>query len=155
MADDTQVPDKQSKGVENSTSTEGTPVKRRLRSTSETMRERSEKLQNQEPKSNHPVARGFRSFWRGFTWPLRALGRLLARLGRFLGKYKFFRVIGYIFVPPYIRGSWRELKLVTWPNFVQSWRLTYAVLIFSVIFGVVVAILDFGLDKVFKEIFTK
>lgn len=134
-----------------SSSTEPTRVKRRLRPAPQTMRERTETLQNQKPKSQSPATQGIKAFVLGFTWPLRALGRQIAKLQRF----KVFRVIGYIIVPPYVRNSWRELRLVTWPNFVEAWRLTYAVLIFSIIFGVVVALLDFGLDKVFKEIFAR
>ena len=126
-------------------------VKRRLRTPPETMRERTAKLQNQSEKNTSKFAKALASLWWGFTWPIRALGRQIAKLERF----KFFRIIGYILLPPYIRNSWRELKQVSWPNASQTLRLTYAVLVFSIIFGVVVAIIDFGLDKLFKEFIIK
>lgn len=124
-------------------------VKSRLRSNTETVREQSAKYQlkaSAPPKSNF-----FRSFWFGFTWPLRKLFGLIAKLNRF----RVFRIIGRILYPNYLRNSIRELKLVTWPNWSKSWRLTYAVIIFSVIFGIIVAIVDFVLDKIFKELIIK
>ncbi|MCA9327509.1 preprotein translocase subunit SecE [Candidatus Saccharibacteria bacterium] len=55
----------------------------------------------------------------------------------------------------YIRDSWRELRKVTWPSFRESLRLTAAVIVFSVIFGAIIAVVDFGLDKVFRQILLK
>jgi preprotein translocase SecE subunit len=121
--------------------------KRRLRTPPQTIRERNESLRNQTPKQQNAFVRGLGSFWYGFTLPARALGHQIAKLGRF----KVFRVIAAILLPRYIRNSWRELRLVSWPNAKQSINLTWAVLVFSIIFGVIVAILDFGLDKLFKE----
>lgn len=66
-----------------------------------------------------------------------------------------FRWLGKILVPTYFRQSWRELKLVTWPSWKQSWQLTYAVLIFAVVFGAIIAAVDYGLDKVFRNILLK
>jgi preprotein translocase SecE subunit len=124
--------------------------KRRLRvSSPETVRERTEKLQNQaaKPKGNGP----FRAFIGGFFAPLRWLGRQIGKLGRF----RVFRWISYVFVPPYVRNSWRELRLVTWPDRRQSWQLVNAVIIFSIVFGIIIAIVDYGLDKLFKEFIVK
>jgi preprotein translocase subunit SecE len=53
-------------------------------------------------------------------------------------------------VPPYFRNSWKELTQVTWPDRRQTRRLTFAVILFSVIFGTIVAGVDFGLDKLFR-----
>lgn len=103
---------------------------------------------------NETPSRG-RLLWRGFTAPVRLLGRGFAKLGRVLGKFKVMRVIGRILLPRYFRNSWKELRQVTWPGFKQSRQLTGAVILFAVIFGVVVALLDFGLDKVFKEVLLK
>jgi preprotein translocase SecE subunit len=65
------------------------------------------------------------------------------------------RFVGKIVFPVYLRRSWQELKLVTWPNWKQSRSLTFAVLIFAVIFGVTIAIVDYGLDKLFKDVLLK
>lgn len=68
---------------------------------------------------------------------------------------KIIRIIGYIIVVPYLRNSWKELKLVNWPNFKLSRQLTTAVIIFAVFFGASVAMIDFGLGKIFKVILLK
>ncbi|HSH18184.1 MAG TPA: preprotein translocase subunit SecE [Candidatus Saccharimonadales bacterium] len=123
--------------------------KRRLRAP-ETVRERTEKLQQ---KAASPKRSGkLRTFFGGFLWFPRLIGRLLARIGHFLGRFRIFRWIGYILLPPYIRNSWRELRLVTWPDRRKTFRLTYAVIVFSVAFGLIVFGVDSVLDRVFKEI---
>lgn len=93
--------------------------------------------------------------WRGFSAPLRFVGRGFKKLGAFLGRYRVLRFIGRILLPRYFRNSWKELRGVTWLTFKQSRQLTTAVIIFALIFGVVVAFLDYGLDKVFKQVLVK
>lgn len=72
---------------------------------------------------------------------------------RFLRKP--LRIVGKILLPVYFRNSWRELKLVTWPSLKQSRQLTFAVLTFAVVFGAAIAGVDWGLDKVFRNILLK
>ena len=81
------------------------------------------------------------------------------KTGAFLAKYKFFRgvakvlkFIGRIIVPGYFRSSWAEIKLVTWPSRRETRRLTMAVIGFAVVFGVVIASLDYGLGHLFRII---
>ena len=81
--------------------------------------------------------------------------RIIAKPFRTLGRFKPFRIISYILVPPYFRNSWKELRQVTWPTFPVAVRLTFAVIIFAVVFGCLVAGLDYVLDKVFKEVLLK
>ncbi|HEX8182277.1 MAG TPA: preprotein translocase subunit SecE [Candidatus Saccharimonadales bacterium] len=131
--------------------TDKKPAKRRLRTNSETVRQRTEKFQQQQKNEAAPKSSFFGSFMRGFIWPLRQLGRLVGKLGR----YRVFRIIGRILLPKYLRNSWRELRMVTWPNWRTSWKLTYAVIVFSIVFGVIVALVDFVLDKLFKELIIK
>jgi preprotein translocase SecE subunit len=59
------------------------------------------------------------------------------------------------FVPKFIRESWAELKLVVWPDKKTAARLTLAVFIFSAVFAIFVQILDYGFNKLFKEILLK
>lgn len=56
------------------------------------------------------------------------------------------------FTPMYLINSWRELKQVTWPDRRTTWKLVLAVFIFAVFFGLVIALVDFGLDKIFKQL---
>ena len=107
------------------------------------------------------------AFFRGFFWPIKAVWNLLVWLShRFPLKHIghglrwFFglrpvRFLGRILGFSYVRASWRELRQVTWPSFRESRRLTTAVIIFSVIFGLLIALVDFGLDKVFKQFILK
>lgn len=83
--------------------------------------------------------------------PFRAAGRA----GKKLGKFKPFRILGFILVPPYFRNSWKELRQVTWPTFRVSLRLSFAVIVFAIVFGCLVALLDYGLDKLFKQVLLK
>lgn len=64
-------------------------------------------------------------------------------------------IVGKVVFPTYLRSSWRELRLVTWPNWKESRKLTFAVLFFAVIFGAAIAIVDYGLDKVFRQLLLK
>jgi preprotein translocase SecE subunit len=75
--------------------------------------------------------------------------RVLRKIGR-----GFKRVLGWL-TPRYIINSWRELKLVTWPSRRETWRLTFAVFMFSIVFGGLVAIVDKGLDEIFKKVILK
>lgn len=83
--------------------------------------------------------------------PVRPVGRAIAKPLR----TKPARLVGKVIFPAYFRNSWRELKLVTWPSWNESRRLTTAVLIFAIIFGIVIAGVDWGLDKLFRNILLK
>ena len=58
-------------------------------------------------------------------------------------------------IPGYFRSAWREVRLVTWPGRVQAWKLTLAVFVFSLVFGIIIAIADYGLDKLFRHVLLK
>ena len=123
--------------------------RRRLRTPAETVRERTEKSRLAADKSPSAV----RSFFSGFSWPLRKVGAGFRRLN--LGRFRVFRWLGAVLAPRYFRNSWRELRLVTWPNRRVSLQLTWAVIVFAFIFGVLIAGVDYGLDKVFKVLILK
>lgn len=108
-----------------------------------------------------------KTFWRGFFLPVRLIGRGLAwvahrpplkQIGhglRWFFTSKPIRFIAKWTGIRYIIDSWSELRGVTWPSFKQSVRLTSAVVVFSIVFGLLIAIVDFGLDKLFKQILLK
>lgn len=84
------------------------------------------------------IFRPFRFILRPFkTRPLRFIGRLLKKI---------------LFVD-YFVASWRELKKVTWPGRKETIQLTLAVFIFAFGFGLLIAVVDFGLSKIFQEVF--
>ena len=112
-------------------------TKRRIKKV-ETLREEAEKAAENDSKQ----PRRLREKTRRLRKPLRIIS-------------KPFRFIGRFIIPPYFRNSWRELRQVTWPKFGESLRLTFAVIFFAIIFGVLIAVLDFGLDKLFREVFVR
>lgn len=121
--------------------------KRRVVKQVETMRTLTEKNQQEKPEKG-----GFlRLVGTYIAAPFVFVGRPIGKLGRF----KIFRFVGLIFVPRYFRNSWKELKQVTWPTRRESWQLTSAVILFAVVFGVMIALVDFGLDKLFKQVLLK
>lgn len=79
---------------------------------------------------------------------VRAAGKVAAKP---LRAFRFLRFLRFL-VPPYFRNSWRELKQVTWPSRKETWQLTFAVFAFAIVFGVLVGVVDYGLDKIFKRI---
>lgn len=58
-------------------------------------------------------------------------------------------------VPSYLRQSWGELKLVTWPGRRETWRLTFAVFVFALAFGAVTAVVDKGVESLIKSLILK
>lgn len=74
-----------------------------------------------------------------------ALATILRPVGKLLNKL----------APRYFVNAWRELRQVTWPNRRETWRLTLAVFVFSVVFGALVAGVDKGLDEIFKNVVLK
>jgi preprotein translocase SecE subunit len=123
--------------------------KRRIVKQAETVREMAEKSQIADKSTKKGGV--LRLAGRYIAAPFKVIGRPFKKLGRF----KAFRIIGFIVVPPYFRQSWKELRQVAWPNRRESWQLTSAVIIFSIIFGVLIALVDLGLDKVFKQVLLK
>ena len=117
--------------------TPSAPKKRKLRKAPETVRERGARA-SVVTGTGKPSK--FKNFWR--------------RIGsaRIWTPFKF---VGRFIVPRYVRNSWRELRQVTWPTFKQSRQLTGAVIIFAVIFGIIVAVFDYGLDRLFKQVIIK
>ncbi len=54
--------------------------------------------------------------------------------------------------PKYFADSAKELKNVTWPGRRETWKLVFAVFVFAMTLGVFIAVLDYGIERVFKDI---
>ncbi len=80
--------------------------------------------------------------------PASSLAGVLAPLAPVFRTIK--KGLGWL-VPRYFVNAWRELRLVTWPSRRETWRLTGAVFIFAIIFGVLLTGVDKGLDDLFKK----
>lgn len=109
----------------------------------------------------------WRAFFSGFLLPLRLIGRGLAWLAhrpplkqighglRWFFNLRPVKFIGRLLGFRYLRNSWRELKTVTWPTLPESLRLTAAVIVFAIVFGIFVTVVDYGLDKLFRQFLLK
>ena len=120
--------------------------KPRVRKSAPTIRERAEvaktKAEAQKPKRIRTT----------LSKAARPLGKVKLPQNRATSALK--KVLGWL-VPRYFVNAWREVRLVTWPSRKETWRLTGAVFIFAIIFGALVAVVDKGLDEVFKKLVLK
>ncbi len=132
----------------------------RIRKPAESIRTKAEKAAkaNKKPrvlrKTASQAAVPFRKLWgvikkiarpfRFLLWPFKT--RPVRFIGRVLAALLFLR---------YFRNAWKELRLVTWPGRRETWQLTFAVFIFAVVFGLLVTVTDYGLDKLFKKVLLK
>jgi len=123
---------------------------RRLKAAPVTVRERAERAANTANKQ--PKQSRIRKVTSRATSPLRKVSGKVARI-KIWKPFKFAgRIIARVLVPPYIRNSFHELRLVSWPNRKQTFQLTFAVLLFATAAGLLIAVFDFGLDKLFKQV---
>jgi preprotein translocase SecE subunit len=128
-------------------------TKKRKVKNPETFRERALKanVEDDTPRKRSKISRPFKALLR----PIKRLLVAIVTFPLFKPLRTPLRIIGKIIFPVYFRNSWAELKDVTWPSFRESLRLTWAVLLFAIIFGTSVALVDYGLDAVFKRILLK
>ena len=52
----------------------------------------------------------------------------------------------------YFKGAWTELRLVRWPTRQATWSLTFAVILFSAFFVVIILLLDILFKFLFEVI---
>lgn len=133
------------------------PARRQLKKP-ETVRERAERVSTAAPKQRRVTRTAGK-----VTRPLRKIGAAVGRVFRPLAfvlkpfRTKPFRLIGRVIAAillfKFFRNSWKEVRQVQWPSARETYRLTVAVFIFSLLFGALVAVTDYGLDKVFKKVF--
>lgn len=56
-------------------------------------------------------------------------------------------------IPRYFRESFSELRQVTWPNRKDTFKLTTAVILFSITFSALVGGVDYVFSIIFKRVF--
>ncbi len=119
---------------------------------SESMREKTSKAvsRSAKPRRLHRTASAVKR-------PLRAVHRI-AKKEYYVVKphesgFKGFLTKRRRWTPGYFRSAFKELRLVTWPSRHNTWKLVASVFLFSIVFGTAIAIVDFGLDKLFKQAF--
>lgn len=123
--------------------------KRRIKK-SETVREKTEKATKTTSKP-----RRVRRTASAATKPLKAahsIGRKEfylpmpdTKVGRFLNKRRSL-------TPRFLRDAWNELRQVTWPSNRETLKLTFAVLMFALVFGSLIWVVDYGLENLFRKV---
>lgn len=123
----------------------------------ETFRERALKASDDsdKPQRAAELKRVSGNLVRPVTSPIAQAAQRVANFKPLRPLTAVLRFVGKIIFPVYFRQSWRELRQVTWPTLKQSRQLTFAVLVFAASFGAVIAVVDFGLDKLFRNILLK
>jgi preprotein translocase SecE subunit len=129
--------------------------KPRVRKAPQTFREAAEKQQTKAQKTRRrPVRKVAKATGKGVVTVTRPFSFLLwpfrLRPVRFVG-----RIAGRILWPRYLRNAFRELRQVTWPGRKETWKLTFAVFAFAIVFAAIISSVDYGLDKIFKRLIIK
>jgi preprotein translocase SecE subunit len=125
---------------------------KRVFKTPPTLRDQTTKRKSEKIKIGGRIRKIFGA---KIFYPLRWVGRFIARIwsSKVFTPIRFIsRLIGKVLFPTYFRNSWKELRLVIWPNFRTTWRLTFAVIIFGAVFGLFIAGIDVALEKLFREV---
>ena len=128
-------------------------TKKRIAKKPETVREKAARNENAKPKG-----RRIQSASKSALRPLKAMGRTARKevylplpdnkTGRFLNKRRHV-------IPRYFVLAWQELKQVKWPGQRETAKLTMAVFMFAIFFGLLISVTDYGLDKLFKQLILK
>ena len=71
---------------------------------------------------------------------------------QFLAKPFKFITAPFVALSKYLMDSWRELKLVRWPTRKETWKMTGAVIAFSVGFATLILLLDGLFNWIFKTL---
>lgn len=56
-------------------------------------------------------------------------------------------------VGEYFKGAYAEIRKVKWPTRKEAAKLTFAVIIFSLVFAIFISIIDFGFNELFNKVF--
>lgn len=134
------------------------PAKKRQLKKVETVRQRAERSSTAKPQTRRVKKVASKA-----GRPFKAVGRLIAKIARpFAFLLKPFktrparwlgRVLSSILFLSFFRGAWKEVRQVQWPDMRTTLRLTVAVFVFSILFGTLIAVTDYGLDKIFRKVF--
>ena len=71
------------------------------------------------------------------------------------GKKPFILFRPFVALGHYLRDSWRELRQVRWPNRKATWKMLIAVIVYSVLFMVLITVLDLAFSGLFNLMFSK
>lgn len=68
------------------------------------------------------------------------------------GKKPFILFRPFCAIGRYFRDSWREIRQVRWPNRKATWKMVFAVLVYTAFFILVLVLLDMLFQLIFSNI---
>ena len=71
------------------------------------------------------------------------------------GKKTFILFRPFVALGRYLRDSWRELRQVRWPNAKMTWKMVLAVIVYTLLFVVIIFLLDLLFSSLFNLILGK
>lgn len=69
------------------------------------------------------------------------------------GKKVFILFRPFVAFFRYLRDSWHEIRQVRWPNRKATWKMVFAVLVYTVLFVILISLLDLFFKWLFGLIF--
>lgn len=132
---------------------------KRLVKKTETVRERATKTPR--PVKTRHLSRTATSVTKPFKLVGRFVVKILSPFGFLLWPFKTRparftgRVLASVLLLRFFRNAWGELRQVEWPGRKETSKLTLAVFMFAIAFGLIIAITDYGLDKLFRKVLIK
>ncbi len=58
------------------------------------------------------------------------------------GKKPFILIRPFVYLWRYLKGAWYEIRQVRWPNRKATWKMVFAVLVYTAFFMVIILLLD-------------
>lgn len=74
------------------------------------------------------------------------------KMAKKAGKKPFILIRPLVYLGRYIRDSWREIRQVRWPSRKATWKLFFAILIYTVLFIALIMLLDALFAWIFKTV---
>ena len=71
------------------------------------------------------------------------------------GKKPFILFRPFVALWHYLRDSWKELRQVRWPNRKATWQLVFAVIVYSILFIILISLLDMFFSWLFNLILNR
>ena len=70
-------------------------------------------------------------------------------------KKPFILIRPFVYLFRYIRDSWKELRQVRWPNRKATWKMVLAVIVYTLLFVIIISLLDIFFSWLFNIILGK
>ena len=67
-------------------------------------------------------------------------------------KKPFILIRPFVYFGRYLCDSWREIRQVRWPSRKATWKLFFAIIIYTLLFGAIIMLLDILFTWIFNTI---